>query len=410
LSGLAALFANVATAGEIEVLHYWDVGSDARAAALLKSKLQAQGHVWKDFTVAGGGNGLATALLRARVVSGNAPSAAQIKTPVIQQWAREGVLANMDAVARAEDWDRLLPEAVSSAMKYKGSYVAVPVTVHRLNWLWVNHAVLKRARADIPKTWDEFFVAAEALRKAGYVPLAHGGQPWQDFMLFTTVALGVGGVDFYRKALVAFDPAELNGPVMDKVLRTFRRIKPYTDRSSTGRDWIWAAGTLVRGEAAMQVMGDWAKPVFAAAQRSGTLDFRCVPAPGTANTFSFTIDSFALFKVAGAAKVRAQRDFASALMSPAVQEEFNIGKGAIPVRLGMNLERFDECGRQAGSAFQTAGRSNTLVPDVAMSAPPAVEETLRVIVSDFWNDDRITPAATMARLAAVARQREPQGR
>lgn len=402
----AACLAAPAPGGEIEVLHYWEVGNDAKAAALLKSTLQRQGHVWKDFAVADGGNGLAISLLRSRVLSGNPPSAAQIKGPVIQQWAQEGALANMDDVARAGHWDDVLPKPVSDAMKFKGRYVAVPVNVHRLNWLWVNLRILNQAGARIPVTWDEFFTAAEAMKRAGYTAVAHGGQPWQDFLLFETVALGIGGPDFYRKAFVALDPEALAGPVMERVLQTFRRIKAYTAPAASSRDWIWASQKLAKGEAGMQLMGDWAKPVFMAAQDSSDLEFACVPAPGTAKAFAFVVDSFAMFKVNSAAKAEAQRDFAAALLSPAVQEEFNLDKGSIPVRLGMNLARFDRCAKLSGTAFQAAARANTLVPGISMSVPPAIEDAMREAISAFWRDDRITPQSTMARLAAAARQRQ----
>ena len=123
-------------AGEVEVLHWWTSGGEAKAAAELKASMQKKGHTWKDFAVAGGGGDAAMTVLKSRVVSGNAPAAAQIKGPSIQEWAREGVLANMDAVAKAEKWDELLPKVIADGLKYKGNYVAAPVNVHRVNWLW----------------------------------------------------------------------------------------------------------------------------------------------------------------------------------------------------------------------------------------------------------------------------------
>ena len=402
---MTAWTAATAHAGEIEVLHYWDVGDDARAAEVLKATLQRQGHTWKDFAVSADGNGFPLFLLRSRVLSGNPPSAAQIKTPVIQQWAREGVLANMDDVARAGHWDEVLPKAVSDAMKYKGNYVAVPLNVHRINWLWINMRVLRQVNARVPTTWDEFFATAEAMKRAGYVAVTHGGQPWQDFVLFESVALGVGGVDFYRKAFVTLDPAVLEGPVMERVLQTFRRIKAYTGPTAVGRDWILASSTLVKGQAGMQLMGDWAKPVFLTAQKNAGLEFSCVPAPGTAKAFSFAVDSFAMFKIKSAAKIKAQKDFAADLLSPAVQEEFNLNKGSIPVRLGMDLARFDRCAKQSGAAFDAAARTNTLVPSMSMSLPPAIEDAMRDAVSAYWHDDRISARTTMQRLAVAARIR-----
>jgi len=402
---VTAWCATAVHAGELEVLHFWDVGNDARAVDVLKDTLRRQGHTWKDFTVMADANGFQLSVLRLRVQSGNPPSAAQIKPPVIQQFARAGALANLDAAARAGQWDAVLPPVVADAMKYQGSYVAVPVNIHRLNWLWINLRILKRANAQVPSTWDEFFAAADAMKRAGYIAVTHGGQPWQDFMLFESVALGVGGPDFYRKAFVALDPAVLAGPVMEQALQTFRRIKPYTDVAAMGRDWIVASSRLANGEAGMQFMGDWAKPIFQAAQRTGTLEFACVPAPGTAKAFAYAVDTFALFKVNGAAKNKAQQDFAADLLAPDLQEEFNLVKGSIPVRQGLDLARFDRCAKQSAAAFDAATRANTLVPGMSMTVPPGVEDAMREAVSAYWHDDRITTAATMQRLVAAARGR-----
>ena len=401
---VTAWCATAVHAGELEVLHFWDVGDDARAVEVLKTTLRRQGHTWKDFAVAADANGFPLSLLRSRVQSGNPPAAAQVKAPVIQQWAREGALANLDATARAGQWDAVLPRVVADAMKYKGSYVAVPVNIHRINWLWINTRILKRANAQVPVTWDDFFAAADAMKRAGYIAVTHGGQPWQDFLLFENVALGVGGPDFYRKAFVMLDPATLAGPVMEQALQTFRRIKPYTDAAAMGRDWYVASSRLANGEAGMQFMGDWAKPIFQAAQRSGSLEFACVPTPGAAKAYAYTVDSFALFKVNGPARTRAQQDFAADLLAPGVQEAFNLVKGSIPVRQGVDLGRFDRCAKQSAAAFDAATRGGTLVPGVSMALPPAVEDAMREAVSAYWHDDRISARATMQRLVAAARR------
>ena len=292
MAGLTLAFA--AQAGEVEVLHWWTSGGEAKAAQGLKASLQAKGHTWKDFAVAGGGGDSAMTVLKSRVVSGNAPAAAQIKGPSIQEWAQEGLLQPMDTVAKAENWDALLPKVVSDVMKFKGQYVAAPVNVHRVNWLWANAEVLKKAGVKAPTNWDEFFVAAEALKKAGVIPLAHGGQNWQDFTVFESVLLGVGGADFYKKTMVQMDPAALNSATMDKVLETFRRVKGTTDKNAPGRDWNLATAMVIKGEAGMQLMGDWAKGEFIAAGKAPGKDFICAAAPGTAKAFTFNIDSFAL--------------------------------------------------------------------------------------------------------------------
>ncbi|MFY9512240.1 MAG: ABC transporter substrate-binding protein [Rubrivivax sp.] len=399
---VAALGAN---AGEVEVLHWWTSGGEAKAAASLKATMQAKGHTWKDFAVAGGGGDSAMTVLKSRVVSGNAPAAAQIKGPSIQEWAREGVLANMDALAKAEKWDELLPKPIADGLKYKGSYVAAPVNVHRVNWIWANPEALKKAGAKMPTTWDEFFATAEALKKAGIVPLAHGGQNWQDFTTFESVALGVGGADFYKKALVQLDDTTLKGPVMLKALETFKKLKSYTDRNAPGRDWNLATAMVIKGEAGMQLMGDWAKGEFVAAGKVPGKDFLCAAAPGTARSFTYNVDSFALFKLKNEANQKAQQDLASAILSPEFQETFNLNKGSIPVRLNLKLDKFDDCAKASAADFVATAKGGTLVPSIAhgMAVPSATEGAIKDVVSQFWNDDKMTAAQAQSKLAAAAR-------
>jgi glucose/mannose transport system substrate-binding protein len=394
-----------AHAGEVEVLHWWTSGGEAKAAAALKSSMQAKGHTWKDFAVAGGGGDAAMTVLKSRVVSGNAPAAAQIKGPSLQEWAREGVLANLDATAKAEKWDELLPKVVSDVMKYKGNYIAVPVNVHRVNWLWANPRVFEKANVKVPTTWDDFFTAAEALKKAGVTPVAHGGQNWQDFTTFEAVALGVGGPEFYKKALVQLDPASVSSPTMEKVLTTFKRIKGYTDKNAPGRDWNLATAMVIKGEAGMQIMGDWAKGEFLAAGKVPGKDFTCVATPGSANAFTFNVDSFAMFKLKNEANVKAQNDLAAAIMGPEFQEVFNLNKGSIPVRLNMKMDKFDDCAKTSSKDFVATAKSGGLVPSIAhgMAVPSATEGAIKDVVSQFWNDDKMDAKAAMGKLAAAAK-------
>jgi glucose/mannose transport system substrate-binding protein len=405
LLAASLLLAGVAQAGEVEVLHWWTSGGEAKAAQGLKASLQAKGHSWKDFAVAGGGGDSAMTVLKSRVVSGNAPAAAQIKGPSIQEWAREDLLQPMDAVAKAEGWDAVLPKVVSDLMKYKGQYVAAPVNVHRVNWLWANAELLKKAGVKAPTTWDEFFVAAEALKKIGVIPLAHGGQNWQDFTVFESVALGVGGAEFYKKALVQLDPATLSSATMDKVLETFRKVKSATDKNSPGRDWNLATAMVIKGEAAMQLMGDWAKGEFIAAGKAPGKDFVCLAAPSTAKSFTFNIDSFALFKLRNKDNQAAQRDLASAVMSPAFQELFNLNKGSIPVRTDLKMDKFDDCAKLSNGDFLATAKSGALVPSIAhgMAVPSAVEGAIKDVVSQFWNNDTLSVAQAKQRLVSAAK-------
>jgi glucose/mannose transport system substrate-binding protein len=394
------MVSTVALAGEVEVLHWWTSGGEARSVAVLKSLLEDEEHTWKDFAVAGGGGDTAMTVLRSRAVSGNPPTAAQVKGPQIQQWGDEGVLANLDEVAKAGQWDTLLPDVVADVMKYKGHYVAVPVNVHRINWMWCNPEVFRKAGAKIPTTWEAFVTEAEKIQKAGFIPVAFGGQDWQEATVFETVVLGVGGADFYKKALVNADPAALNSPTMVKCLELFKSIKKYTDKDAPGRDWNLATAMVIQGKAAMQFMGDWAKGEFTAAKKTSGIDFVAVPAPQTSGAFLFNIDSFIMFDVKNKDAKEAQNVMARLIMEPKFQEVFNVNKGSIPVRMGMQRTAFDDAALRSLDEFASASASNTLLPSMAhgMAVYPAVRGAILDVITNFYNSNQAA-GVTAKRLA-----------
>ena len=226
------------TKGNVEVVHWWTSGGEAKAVDVLKKLVEKDGYTWQDSAVAGGGGAAAMTVLKTRAVSGNPPSAAQIKGPDIQDWAALGLLTQVDDVAKANNWEALLPKKVSETMKYEGHYVAVPVNIHRVNWLWINPEVFKKAGIEkAPTTLDELYAAGDKLKAAGFIPLAHGGQPWQDSTVFEDLVLSVMGPEGYKKVFVDQDEATMTGPQMTEVFTQLKKLKGYMDPDGTGQDW-----------------------------------------------------------------------------------------------------------------------------------------------------------------------------
>ena len=383
------VFSMTATAGQVEVLHWWTSGGEARSVGVLKELLEKEGHTWKDFAVAGGGGDTAMTVLRSRAVSGNPPTAAQVKGPQIQQWGDEGVLTNLNEVAQAGKWDELLPAVVAEVMKYQGNYVAVPVNVHRINWMWANPDVFRKAGAKIPTTWEEFDEAAKKIKKAGFIPVAFGGQNWQEATVFESIVAGVGGTDFYRKTMVEAISKDLNSPTMVRCFEVFRNIKQYTDKNAPGRDWNLATAMVIKGEAAMQFMGDWAKGEFTAAGKTPGVDYIAAPVPGTSEQFLFNIDSFIMFEIRDKDDKKAQMAMSRLIMGPKFQEVFNVNKGSIPVRLGMPRDAFDLVAIQSMNDFIASSKTGGLVPSMAheMAVYPAIRGAIFDVVTNFYNSN-----------------------
>jgi glucose/mannose transport system substrate-binding protein len=389
--------------GTVEVLHWWTSGGEAKAVGELKKAFEAQGGTWIDSPIAGGGGDAAMTALRARVVAGDPPTAVQLKGPGIQEWAKEGALNDVDDVAKKENWDAVLPPALAGIMKYEGKYVAAPVNIHRVDWLWANPEVLAKIGAAMPTTWDEFNATAEKLKAAGITPLAHGGQPWQDATVFEVVVLGVGGPDFFQKALVELDEKALTSDTMVKSFDQLRKLRGYVDPSFSGRDWNLATAMVMNGEAAFQIMGDWAKGEFVAAGKKPGTDFLCAPAPG--NGYILNSDSFTFFKVSGADRLEGQKVLASEIMSPAFQETFNLAKGSIPARIDVPMDKFDSCAVKSHGDLAAAIKANSLVPSMAheMAIPRTIRGEFLDVVTNFFNSDMSSADAVKALVEGVKR-------
>ncbi|UTV30584.1 ABC transporter substrate-binding protein [Photobacterium atrarenae] len=399
------LCAAASQAGEVEVLHWWTSGGEAKSVSVLKSMVEAQGNHWKNFAVAGGGGDSAMTVLKTRVVSGNPPTAAQIKGLEIQEWAKLGFLTDLNEVAKTNNWDTILPEIVANLMKYQGNYVAVPVNIHRVNWLWVNSEVLKQADAAAPTTLDEFYQVAEQVKAAGYIPLAHGGEPWQDITLFEVVALAVLGADGFHKALVELDMAALSSPKMVEVFTHFRKMRDYIDPQYRGRSWFDATAMVIEGEAAMQLMGDWAKGEFAAAGKVPGRDYLCVAAPGTQGKFTYNIDSFVFYRLSNEENRQAQQALAHTILDKRFQTQFNLNKGSMPVRNDLDMSSFDQCAQDSRAAFNLASANHALVPSVSqgMALTSYVQGAIFDVVSDFFNAKDPDPAKAARRLARAVK-------
>ena len=349
----------------VEVLHWWTAGGEAAALGVLKGNLEKQGVKWNDMPVAGGGGEQAMTAVRARVTSGNPPTAVQMLGFDIQDWGKQGVLSDLNAIAAKEGWDKTIPQALQRFSKYNGKWVAAPVNVHSTNWVWANKEVLAKAGIkEDPKSWDEFIAALDKVQKAGFVALAHGGQPWQEATVFDGVALSAGGVEFYKKAFIDLDQKALNSAEMVKTFDRMAQLRKYVDKDFSGRDWNVASGMVISGKAGFQIMGDWAKGEFVGAKKVAMKDFACFRIPGTQGSVTFNADQFALFKV-GADKVAAQNKLATAILEPGFQSAFNVVKGSAPARTDVPDTAFDDCGKKAIKDLAEANKSGRLLGSVA---------------------------------------------
>jgi glucose/mannose transport system substrate-binding protein len=376
--------ARAADVKEVQMLHWWTSGGEAAALNVLKGDLSKEGYAWKDVPVAGGGGDTAMTALKAMVAAGNYPTASQMLGYTVLDYAQAGVMGDLTETAKAEGWDKSVPAALQKFSVYDGKWVAAPVNVHSVNWLWINKAVMDKIGGTQPKTFDDLIALLDKAKAAGVIPLALGGQNWQEATMFDSIVMSTGGPEFYKKAFNDLDEEALKSDTMKKSFDNLGKIITYVDPNFSGRDWNLATAMVIKGDALVQVMGDWAKGEFVAAKKTPNTDFLCYRFPGTDGTVIYNSDMFGMFNVPEDRKA-AQVALAKATLSKSFQSAFNVGKGSVPARTDVPDTDFDACGKKGIADLKAANEAGKLLGSLAQGygAPPAIANAYKDVVSKF---------------------------
>jgi glucose/mannose transport system substrate-binding protein len=385
--GLSSV-ASAADNKEVQMLHWWTSGGEAAALNVIKQHVAKEGYTWKDVPVAGGGGGAAMTTLKAMVAAGNPPTASQILGYYAMDYAEDGKLADITPLAQKGDWAKVVPTALQKFTTSDGKWGAVPVNIHSVNWIWVNKAVMEKIGGTEPKNFDELIALLDKAKAAGVIPLALGGQPWQEATMFDSVVASTGGTDFYKKAFVDLDESALKSDTMKKSFDNLAKLRDYIDPNYAGRDWNLATAMVIKGDALLQVMGDWAKGEFKAAGKEAGKDYLCYRFPGTDGSVFYNTDMFAFFQVSADRKA-AQLALAEATMNPEVQVEFNVLKGSVPARMDVPDTAFDICGKKGIADVKAANAKGTFLGSMAQNyaQPPAIATAYYDVVTKFLHGE-----------------------
>ena len=122
---------------------------------------------------------------------------------------------------------------------------------------------------------------------------------------------------------------------------------------------------MIKGDALVQVMGDWAKGEFKALpSKTPDKDFLCYRFPGTDGSVIYNSDMFGMFDVPADRKA-AQIALATATLSKSFQSAFNVVKGSVPARTDVPDTAFDACGKKGIADLKAANEKGKLFGSLA---------------------------------------------
>jgi len=393
--------------GSIEVLHHWVSESEVAALNVIRSKLAEQGFGWEDSAVGGMSGANAAQALRTRLASGNPPGAMQFLGYEGLDWAGQGVVRDLSDLADANGWNDAIAPQVLEFVTRDDQFFAVPINMHRQNWVWANKKVFDDAGVEAPGTWSELAALGPTLREAGVVPIAMGDEVWQIQLIFDALLADLNGPDFYKRAAVDLDPEALTSPEMIATFDMLREVRGLVDDGFVGRDWAVAAGMVASGDAAMQIMGDWAKGEFLAAGLTAGEDFLCFPTPTQTPNYLFLVDSFGMFAVDDETTTAAQTALAEAIMDPTVQHDFNLIKGSIPARSDVAVDDLGTCAiasfKDRAAAVESGAMLGALTHGFA--SPPQFAAVFGDVAAQFFVTDMTSQDAVQMLADGIANAR-----
>ncbi|MBK8906273.1 MAG: carbohydrate ABC transporter substrate-binding protein [Anaerolineaceae bacterium] len=329
-------------ADTVEVFSWWTGGGEA---AGLEAMIEVFAEKYPDIefenaAVAGGAGTNARAVLATRLQAGDAPDSWQghAGQELIGTYVAADQLEPVNFLFEENGWLEVMPETLIPLISQDGNIYSVPVNIHRANVLWYNPTVLSENGADVPTSLDEWFAAMDALQAAGMdAPLAMGEQ-WTAMHLFETVLLASLGPDAYE---ALWDGSgDWGSAEVTAALEDFAKVLTYVNSDASALTWQDASQLVVNGDAAFNVMGDWAEGYFREIGFEPNTGYGWAPVPGTAGNFQFLSDSFVLPKGAP------HRDAAIAWLTVAGsiegQDAFNPVKGSIPARSDADRSLYGE--------------------------------------------------------------------
>jgi raffinose/stachyose/melibiose transport system substrate-binding protein len=183
--------------------------------------------------------------------------------------AEAGLLKDITAYLDKDGWRETFSEGALGVYAYKGKNYGVPRDMGMVGF-WYNKDLFAQVGiANPPATWTELLDDIKKLKNSGITPIAVGeGDKWPGAFYWEYLAVRIGGEDAFVAA------ASREGSFTDSAfVEAGEKLLELVDADPfqlgfLGATWADEATLMGNGEAAMDLMGQWAPGAF----RENSLD------------------------------------------------------------------------------------------------------------------------------------------
>ena len=390
----------MASQHELEIFSWW-AGNEAPALEALIELYEEQHQDVEviNATVAGGAGINARAVLKTRMLGGNPPDSFQVHAgqELIGTYVVADRMEDITFLYEEEGLMDVFPQVLLDLVRTEDGFWSVPLNIHRSNVMWFIPSNLEEWGVTAPTSWSEFLATTcPALNEAGVTPLAVGTN-WTVQHLWESVALAELGAEAWN-GLWDGSTSWTSDAVIGTFDTTNEIMNNCVNDDFSGLSWQQATDRVVNGEAAFNVMGDWAMGYMTITLEMTPEDFGWAASPGTEGTFMLLSDSFGLPR--GATHRQNAIDWLRLVGSLEGQDTFNPIKGSIAARLDSDLSEYNAYSQSAAEDYQQDVKVGSLVHGAV--AKEAFMSEFSTVIEILLNTGSGEQAANAA--AAIAAQ------
>lgn len=206
----------------------------------------------------------------------------------MQTFAKRGLLEPLNDIFPGGSFEKEFPASFKGSASYKGNVYFLPQS-----WYWwavyYNKQIFAKYNLNIPRTWDEFLQVCDVLKANNISPIAIGTkETWTAGGWFDYVDSAVNGGDFHQQ--LTLGEIAYTDPRVKETFKTIANLaqSDYFIPNASSYSWQEAAGFMIRGEAAMYLMGQFILDVVPAEVQSN-IDF--FPFPIYGNNTEYAVDT-----------------------------------------------------------------------------------------------------------------------
>lgn len=199
---------------------------------------------------------------------------------VLKQQVQAGLVADLSTAIAP--WANSISKIAIQPYQIDGKTYAVPFDIGMVGF-WYNKALFAKAGiAGPPATWSEYLTDIKKLKAAGITPIAVAGKDkWPEMYYWAYLSMRVGGLDALKQAQQTND---FTGPAFVEAgrhLQELTALQPF-QQGYAGAGYDAPGGesaTMSNGQAAMELMGQWAPSVESSTGKGLGKDLGFFPFP-----------------------------------------------------------------------------------------------------------------------------------